>query len=120
LDAFSTRLGNHVHARSLVIGTERETQGNAPTAYAAFCVDPATGRVVYVELDAPFSVRCVNSGLTELLASLARFVAWRSRLAATDPDAAIAGLRSERAAIDAAAMCDPEANWPTYLDVIST
>jgi hypothetical protein len=115
---FDTELHEHTHARSMVIGTVREAEGFTPAAYAAFCVDPRTGIVVLVDLDAPFRVRFVNSGPEEFLASLAAFVAGWPRLARADEALAstIDQFRLELAGIDAAAFSDADAFWPTSLE----
>jgi hypothetical protein len=62
--------------------------------------------------------RFVNSGLDEFASSLRAFVIGWPQLAASD-DAAIgslvAALHSELVAIDAAAMSDKDAFWPTAI-----
>jgi hypothetical protein len=122
LATYSAPLREHAHAESLVVGTMRETQGPTPTAYAAFCVDPRTGDVVLVDLEAAYRVRFVNSGLEEFVASLAVFVSAWPRLAAAEDSAVksvLDRLRSELAAIDAAALSDDDAFWPTSLETYS-
>lgn len=118
LATYSAALREHVEAESLVIGTVRESQGST-RAYAAFCANHSSGCIVLVDLNAPFRVRFVNSGLKELVASLIVFVsAWPALIDAEDPAVGSVrdGLRAELAKIDAAALSDLDAFWPTSLE----
>lgn len=122
LAAFDATLRAHEHAESLVVGTVRETQGATHTAYAAFCADPGTGNIFLVDLDAPYRVRFVNSGLEEFVACLATFVSAWARLGDSNEaalPAAIRELRSELAAIDATAVSGVDAFWPTSLESVT-
>jgi len=122
LGTFRDELRDHSNSLSLVIGTIRETQGPVATAYAAFCADPSTGRVVLVDLAPPNQVRFVNRGLEQFEASIAAFVSSWPRLAKAD-DATAASIldeiRAELTAIDAVATSDDDAFWPTSLEVYS-
>lgn len=119
LAEFREPLTAHEHARSFVIGSVRETQGSTATAYAAFCVDPGTGNVVVVDLDPPYRTRFVNTGPETFAASLDAFAAAWPQLTASDEAAAtgvLDELRSKLAAIDAAAVADPDDFWPASIE----
>src|SRR5262249_26335719 len=122
LATFRSELREHAQGRSLVIGTSRETYGETPRAYAAFCVAAATGRVAFVVLDSPDVVLFVNSGLEQFLAGLDAVVSSWPRFAASNDAAAesiLAQLRAELAAIDAVAMRDGNAFWPVWLESVA-
>lgn len=119
LASFRSELREHLQAQWLVIGAQCETQTAQPTAYAAFCADSETGRVVLIDLTPPFHARFVNSGLNEFMASVAAFVSRWPQYAASDTTVAasiLAEIRAELAAIDAVAMSDDDGFWPTSLE----
>jgi hypothetical protein len=116
LDAFAPLPSKHNHAKSLVFGTVRETQGVIASAYSAFCIDPATGGIVLVDLDPPYRTIIVNTGLVEFVASLRAFVdAWPTIASAHERTipGILGDLRSQLGAIDPNAMSDDEWFWPT-------
>jgi hypothetical protein len=109
----------HEHARSLVIGTSRDADSANSDPYAAFCVEPNTGHLVFVDLDPPFRTRFVNTDLARFQACLdVVLAAWPrvAGLADAEVEAFSAELRSELAAIDAAAVRDDDAFWPELLE----
>ena len=122
LGAFCSPLDGHELSNAFVIGSERETQDNTRTPYAAFCIDQSTGSVHHVGLDPPYSVRFVNGCIGELVASLQTVVAGWPLLKDSDDAAATAALehlRSKLAAVDPASMADDDAFWPTVLEMCS-
>ncbi|HEX5060134.1 MAG TPA: SUKH-4 family immunity protein [Kofleriaceae bacterium] len=139
LEELDRRFLGHEHARSLVIGTIRETEAaetdDGPSggpyrgavmsgangwAYAAFCIDPRTENIVLIDFDdVRPTTRFVNSSLALFLASLNAFLEAWPRLAGSDDDAAVAwsaGVCRELEAIDPAAMSDGDDFWPVSLE----
>ena len=111
-------LRDREHARSLVIGSIRETLGT-DTVYALFCVEPATARVYLVDVDPPYHARFVNSGVEALIESLQVFVSGWPSLAASDDDtvgSVLEDLRAQLTAVDAVAFVDAAAYWSEALE----
>jgi hypothetical protein len=111
LATFRPGMRGHARARWLVIGTTREPDDDH--VYAAFCADPVSGRVVLVDVDAPFSTRHVNASVGAFVACVEMFVrAW--------PPDHVDRVHAELGDIDPTAMDDPDALWPTLLETTTS
>jgi len=106
LETYSVALAGHEHARSIVLGSTRETMDVARHAYAAYCAAP-DGTVVSVDLAPPHRTLFVNSTIEAFAASLDAFAsAW--------PD--LGQVRSALMAIDSSALSDDDSFWPELLE----
>lgn len=116
--SFDPVFEQHAFSNALVIGSVREMQG-ASFAHAAFCLQPTTGELWLVSVDAPQLARFVNRTIQQFLQSIPVFLAaWRRAQALPEGDVSdIAGdLRDRLKAIDADAFANGESYWPVWLE----
>ena len=114
-------LGSH-----WVIASIRDPRSaEAAVPYAAFVLEPGSGRLRLVDLDEPGRERFVNSSLGAFLRALAAFVAWwesAARVSRSGPEPSgrweqqVNALGEELAAIDPDCLAFPENYWPLWCE----